>query len=340
MTVRDLRVAYLRLFGFGVIVALTCTVMACSVDCGWDGAVEAWIDLDGNGQREAGEEPLANVVVFVLVAGEDVRYENDYAVTDTQGLASFSVFLPGCPKVVLKFWARPPAGYEATTLERVDIDPGQKVVRFGFRYQPGGPAPTPTPFVPITCWTFLLEERPEWQPGGLVTSLAFDPEGAVWAGTGDSGSAQVYRLNPVNGSISKGDQGLSPDLVVNTQVSDLDGTEWSIQKSNLESAVVRRNPSTGIAVTYSHATTGGAMAGGLLTSLANAPDGSLWIGMEEHGALHFSPGEWNAQGGTWIHYDAGSGLPTNRILSVGVDPQGIVWFGSDRFRLIRCQVRP
>ena len=102
----------------------------------------------------------------------------------------------------------------------------------------------------------------------------------------------------------------------------------------------RLDPATGVTVVYNHATTGGAMAGGTPTSLAAARDGSLWIGLEETGALHFFPGDWNAGRGTWIPYMAENGLPADEITAVAVDPQGIVWFGSDRYRLFRCLARP
>jgi ligand-binding sensor domain-containing protein len=74
--------------------------------------------------------------------------------------------------------------------------------------------------------------------------------------------------------------------------------------------------------------------------VARAPDGSLWIGMVSSGVLHFYPGHFNASSGTWLHYGTEDGLPDDRFSAVAVDPEGIVWLGSEGFRLIRCLIGP
>jgi ligand-binding sensor domain-containing protein len=379
--------------------------------------------------------------------------------------------MPGCPKVELEVRAEAPPSFEPTTTDRIQVDLREEGAhfRFGFNYRPGMPIPTPTPFVPITCWTFELNENPDF--GRPVIDIAIGPDGVIWAAT----SSGLFGLNPVNGSVtpygvkdglpypvvrvitvapdgmvwigtSRGaaqmvesgwmPREVSPDTRID-EVIDItvapDGTvwfvgwggvsvfdpgssawqydvigpdklgsewrvegieaapdgslwfisydslyqmtlpanssEWIVHKNGLDDLIgdvmtlrsqstflgqdlwllggseqgpslVRYDPIPRLAVTYNHATTAGGMFGGVPTDLARAPDGSLWVGMASSGVLHFYPGDFDVSSGTWIHYGTENGLPDDRISAVAVDPEGIVWLGSEDFRLIRCLVRP
>jgi hypothetical protein len=105
-------------------------------DCGWSSLVIAWLDLDANGARDTGQEPPLAGVTFVL---EDVY--SGYgrmmasAVTDEEGRASLSVFLPGCPRTKLEVFARPPDGYRATTATRGSA-PADGIFAVGFAREP------------------------------------------------------------------------------------------------------------------------------------------------------------------------------------------------------------
>ena len=117
-----------------------------------------------------------------------------------------------------------------------------------------------------------------------------------------------------------------------------DGVVWISGEAEQGPNVVRYDPATGAAVAYNHASTGGSMYSGQPISLAGGQGGSVWIGLQKGGVLHFLPLTPDAQSGTWIHYTVDDGLPDGQISAIAVDAQGIVWLGSDSFRLLRCLV--
>jgi streptogramin lyase len=463
---------FVRLLG---LVSLVYMLASCSVDCGWDATAEAWLDKNGNGESDPGESPLANVVFRVDDTLNGDRDVGDYAVSDLQGRANLSVWMPGCPRVELEVHAEAPAPYRPTTADRIKVDLGEQAahLRFGFTYRPGVPTPVPTPPASITCWTFELKETPDWAYGQAVTDIVAAPDGTIWAAVSGQG---IFQLDPVNGNVSAytsgnglpgwvvrsiavghdgaiwagtnqgvarlfdgrwtshtfgsgravdevegiavapngtvwfaGESGIASydprsgswqqdivgrdELSSDYQIEGVDaspdgslwfasydslyqlkpsgepggGGEWLVHKhgqdhllggvSNLQAqdllwdqalwliggseqgpSIVRYDPATGIATTYNRVTTSGAMFGDILTSLASGHDGSLWIGMASNGVQHFYPGASDATSGTWIHYTTENGLPDDHIYAVAVDPQGIVWLGSDRFSLHRCLV--
>jgi sugar lactone lactonase YvrE len=103
------------------------------------------------------------------------------------------------------------------------------------------------------------------------------------------------------------------------------------------SSIVRWDVAAGQWTTYNHRTTGGAMYGSVVSSLALAPDGSVWAGLYDTGAVHFLPGAGEGQaGGQWLHYDTRNGLPSDQVLQVAVAPDGAVWFGGDTGYVARC----
>jgi streptogramin lyase len=462
-----------RLLGLAAIVGV---LGACSADCAWQATGEAWLDANGNGESDPGENPLANVVFHIDDRRNNYQDVGEYAVSDSQGKADLYVWMPGCPKVELEVYAEPPANYQPTTVDRIKVDLGEEDahLRYGFKYRPGAPIPTPIPFVPIACWTFELGTQ-DLSFGDPVIDIAAAPDGTIWATAPGSG---VFRLDPVNGNVTAyTEKDGIPGPVVRAIAVDLDGTvwigsnrgvarlvasewvshtvshevridevediavapdgtlwfvgwggvstfepqsgtwrydvfgqdklssdwkiggieagpdgslwfvsyydlyqlrptakpgetnEWVVHKNGPDDplggvgglhlspqstlvnqalwmiavsdqgpALVRYDPVTGSVVTYNHATTGGAMFGGVLTSLASGRDGSLWIGMESTGVLHFIPDGPDARSGIWIHYTAENGLPDDHISSIAVDSRGIVWLGTDRLRLLRCLV--
>jgi hypothetical protein len=105
------------------------------------GYARAWIDANGNGLREAEEQPLAGVV-FELNDGKD---DHDYlsgAVTGADGEVFISVFPNTCKSLQdssLVLRAVPPEGYLSTTPAAVAIskddllDPEMQEFLFGFQ---------------------------------------------------------------------------------------------------------------------------------------------------------------------------------------------------------------
>lgn len=99
-----------------------------AVDCVWRVPVQAWIDVDADGTRDADEPPLGGVT-FVL-ENIDSAFQRRVASTMTRadGVAGLSAWLPGCPAATFEVYAEVPAGYRATTPGRVASEFGKPVV--------------------------------------------------------------------------------------------------------------------------------------------------------------------------------------------------------------------
>ncbi|MDE2998110.1 MAG: SpoIIE family protein phosphatase [Gemmatimonadota bacterium] len=65
----------------------------------------------------------------------------------------------------------------------------------------------------------------------------------------------------------------------------------------------------------------GEFARGAVTAMAQAVDGAVWLGTENHGILRYD-------GAGWQVYDAGDGMPADRVLSVASAPDGSIWVGT------------
>jgi ligand-binding sensor domain-containing protein len=77
------------------------------------------------------------------------------------------------------------------------------------------------------------------------------------------------------------------------------------------------------------------MIGASITSMALDRDGTIWIATDGAGIVRF-------RAGLFERFDAGSGLPSNQVAKVAVDPQGAVWavaneqlakFGGERWEI-------
>jgi streptogramin lyase len=101
-------------------------------------------------------------------------------------------------------------------------------------------------------------------------------------------------------------------------------------------AIVRYDWVSGEKVVYNYQTTGGAMIGGRISSLATTLDGSLWIGLYDDGAMRFVPDETGDEG-TWYHYATSNGLNFTQISVVVVEANDRVWFGTrDHGYVMQC----
>lgn len=111
---------------------------ACTADCAWFDEVNAWVDENQNGVWDPGEEPLAGVEFIIDDVRNNYQDVGDEAISDEQGEAQLSVWLPGCPTVEFEISAIPPEGFQPTTPERISVskkslrNPGEEVFIFGF----------------------------------------------------------------------------------------------------------------------------------------------------------------------------------------------------------------
>lgn len=65
----------------------------------------------------------------------------------------------------------------------------------------------------------------------------------------------------------------------------------------------------------------GELARAAVTAMAQADDGSVWLGTENHGILRFD-------GAGWQVFAMGDGMPADRVLSVASAPDGSIWVGT------------
>jgi ligand-binding sensor domain-containing protein len=64
------------------------------------------------------------------------------------------------------------------------------------------------------------------------------------------------------------------------------------------------------------------LAGDIVYSIAQAPDGVLWFGTNN--------GVSRYDGTSWLNYDKSNGLLENNVYAIAVSPNGEVWAGSRR----------
>jgi hypothetical protein len=97
-------------------------------DCYWSVNFQAWVDADGNGVRDQGEEPLAGVRFRLS--------ESFSAVSDSRGLGHVFLFPAGCEGMEYAVTALPPPGYQPTTDQPVKARGKGDVgtLSFGFRH--------------------------------------------------------------------------------------------------------------------------------------------------------------------------------------------------------------
>ena len=99
-------------------------------DCGWDARAVVWLDKNGNGIWDEGEQPFQGVKIFVDDTLNHYTKVGRDSVSDFRGAASLSVWLPGCPNVEFEIYAEPPTGYRLTTPPRVPAK-GKTAFEFG-----------------------------------------------------------------------------------------------------------------------------------------------------------------------------------------------------------------
>lgn len=94
----------------------------------------AWIDADGDAERDAEENPLANVQFFVdeLNVGRSKLMKG---VSDTNGNVKLTELIPGCGEINMEVYPEVPDNYCLTTPDRIKVDgvDGLKTYAFGFK---------------------------------------------------------------------------------------------------------------------------------------------------------------------------------------------------------------
>jgi hypothetical protein len=111
-------------------------------DCVWHSSARAWVDSNGDGFVNNGEQPLRDVEIHMdaenQLAGEGgVGWS---AITDQDGQVQLNVSIPGCSETVFEVYADIPEGYRLTTRPRLEVTGNfweslraESIYYFGFR---------------------------------------------------------------------------------------------------------------------------------------------------------------------------------------------------------------
>ncbi|MDV3468064.1 two-component regulator propeller domain-containing protein [Stenotrophomonas sp. C3(2023)] len=150
-------------------------------------------------------------------------------------------------------------------------------------------------------------------PGGRVVSLREDAEGSIWVGA----NGGLYRLRETLFSSYTERDGLSGDYV-RTVLEDRDRTLWVGSASGLD----RRERNGAFEPVPLHNRGGKAPS---VLSLAQAGDGSIWVGTFGDGVLKLD------RSGRLLHtYDTREGMPGGNIRAISIAPDGVVWAGTQK----------
>jgi streptogramin lyase len=143
-------------------------------DCGWGGFAKLWRDDNRNGLHDPNEPGVGFVKVFVDDSYNKIKMvESD--ITDIDGKAGLSVWLPGCPEVAFEVYVIPTSAYSLTTPARIkaDLNNPSQVFEFGLAYLPTT-APTPSPLGILNCTEYY------YVASRTVQGAAMTPNGSLW----------------------------------------------------------------------------------------------------------------------------------------------------------------
>ena len=96
---------------------LTPAPIAPLCDAFWTVTAKVWVDANGNGLWDIGEQPLQGVEVWAkeTPSTHGNRDKLTWSLSDSNGEAELDLFLAGCPKVTVEISATVPAGFHVTT---------------------------------------------------------------------------------------------------------------------------------------------------------------------------------------------------------------------------------
>jgi hypothetical protein len=120
---------------------------------------------------------LPGIVFHIDDVQNDFERVESPAVSDAEGKADLSVWLPGCPRVDFVICAEATFDYELTTAERIAArkHDDEAPFMFGFRYLPQAtPTPRPEP-AKLKCLPFHIPYYDSW-----LTPLVFTTSGDAW----------------------------------------------------------------------------------------------------------------------------------------------------------------
>jgi len=267
-----------------------------SGDCIWNATVSAWIDQNGNGKRDDNDIPLEDVEFQVNDTLNNFEDVSEPAISDGNGKAKLSVWLPGCPDTNFEVYAIPPVGYQVITDKTIEIKDeqvGTAVLSFGFALIDGYPPPTPY-IAGLTCKTY----------SETAVDFTVDSHGTVWLinevgvkkfqPSSDSWDAIYGRGNIVDGQIfvSQNDIVWVNEGATTTRIEN----RKSVSYSEVNDPVTQSTPSIGV-----------------------TPDGFIWF-HDEWSSLLFG---YNPETSSWKSFLSENGKTP--AMPAGIFTDGEVW---------------
>ena len=178
----------------------------------------------------------------------------------------------------------------------------------------------------LVVWNPVTGKTSTYGPDdGLLDTTVYDivrhPNGDIWLGT--YGGANVYRDGRFEIGLTD-DTGLVGVTTWDLWI-DSTGTVWTDTSNGyiltaFDGENVRHFSDADLAAQYEgwHEIEAVFPEWTQSNSLAEAPDGSLWLGTNGNGLFHYD-------GTAWTHYSEADGLATGSVSLVEVDHEGTVW---------------
>jgi signal transduction histidine kinase/ligand-binding sensor domain-containing protein/CheY-like chemotaxis protein len=151
-----------------------------------------------------------------------------------------------------------------------------------------------------------------------ITSIAADPENRIWVGTPNGLYRQVRRGGRTLFEQQELPPGRGTDLLY-TSLVDRKGRLWVGTWGGLLRLEAGR---------WTRLTTSDGLLHNRVSQLAEAKDGSLWIGYVE--PLGVSQLVFDGGHRTWRHFTSKDGLRSEAVSFIGCDPRGWTWVGTDQ----------
>lgn len=279
-------------------------------DCLWSGIGFVWIDQNGDGEYQEGEQPIPDVPVLIDDTLNDYTDVGGKAKTSLGGVADLSVWLPGCPDVEFEIYIQVPDGYVLTTPARVRVDGYDDRSSFGLTYLPGVSTATPLPPAPVCKLLPFPRNR-------KIVDFSISDDGAIWVGTESNG---VY--HQLAGQ-EKWTQWDSRQYLITDNV-------WAVNAGYGHVWVASpRGVSFFDGETWHSYTEADGLISNKVYDVAIEKDGSAWFATNK-GVSYFSITDKS-----WKSFTKIPGLGEASTDAVEVASDGTVWFIADLFTVMR-----
>lgn len=281
-------------------------------DCIWSGTAFVWIDQNGDGIFQEGEQPVPDVSVLIDDTLNGYTDVGKQAKTSLEGEAELSVWLPGCPDVEFEFYIQVPDGYVLTTAPRIKEGGADDRLSFGLTYLPGISTATPLPPSPV-CNIYPFPRNRKF------ADFSIDNDGTIWVGTESNG---VY--SQLAGE-TEWTHWASSDYLISDSV-------WDVEENNGHVWVVAPSgASTFDGKTWQSYTDKDGLRGSVIYEVAVEKNGSAWF-ITDTGISFYSFDDKS-----WRSFPPVHDVSASFFDSIEITSDGTVWFTTDNLNILRLR---